>query len=144
MSKTQNPPEPEPTENHVVDAQGCIILELGGQAYTLRPSYRAIQNIERETGRSLFSLANVSVHSCLALDDMTTIVVEMWKAYGATLPDNDPLASTYRAPNPERVGTLLYDYGTVKANSRIGIVLMGAATGGYNAQGEPKATGNKS
>lgn len=117
------------------ETRGEISLELGGAKYVLRPSYEAIQSIEKKTGRGLIALARECSNGSLSLGDVALIVAECVRAYGRAHDDRHLAASS-----AERFAEMILDSdgGLLVAADRIALLLMLAATGGYTAAGELK------
>jgi hypothetical protein len=130
----------EGAEEVVVDTRGQIMVPLEGQDFVLRPSFEAIEEIEKALGKSHEQLAHEAVRMQLTYAELGVICVEMMKAHARARPD-DPLVTTYRGAKVDRVKAMIYDAGKARISTRIAVVLVGALSGGYTASGEPKATG---
>lgn len=122
-----------------VDTRGRISVPLGGADYMLRPSYEAIETIEKLLGRSLHVLAGQAVQGSLGMADMGVICAEMMKAEGKANPEAGP---SYSGANPKKLAQLIMEAGTPAITARLAIILIGALTGGYTASGEPKPATN--
>jgi len=122
-----------------VNASGEISITLDAE-YVLRPSYAAISAIEDKTGRSVIELANDAAQGGLKLRESAIIAAAMMRAWGneATGIGDEVQAGAARS-NEARVGELIYEAGLPKINTRLAIVLIGAATGGYTISGKAKA-----
>ena len=117
---------------------GEISLPLDGQQYQLRPSRKAISNIEQQL-RSLPQLAADARSGMLSIEEMGLIAAELMRAFGEANPE-DPLVRDYKGAKPDVLADLIYEAGAPAINSRLMLVLIGALTGGYTASGEAKPT----
>ena len=127
--------------------RGEVDIELEGQQFILRPSYTAIIEAEKATGKSLVKLATAAGDGELSLTDTAIVITEMIKAQGKAANDMN-LAGV----NALRIGELIAEYGLMQTQLRLVIALTNAATGGckadgtpkdYDPPGEAKATGRK-
>jgi hypothetical protein len=122
-----------------VNASGEISITLDAE-YVLRPSYAAINEIEERTGRSIIELANAAATGTLKLKESATICAAFMRAWGKEATGiGDEVQAACANANDAKVGELVYDAGLPKINTRIAIVLIGAATGGYTSAGKAKA-----
>ncbi|MGY2732813.1 hypothetical protein [Sphingomonas sp. UYP23] len=121
-------PEAQPSAN---PERGEHELELGGIVYRLRPSFAANVAIERQTGQSLISLAQLGSTSSLTLSQIGIIAAEWIKA-GA----EDGLTRNVGA---DRIAELAYEEGLPSVLSRLTICLVDSCTGGRTAEGNAKA-----
>ena len=117
--------------------RGEVSLELGGVEYVLRPSYEAISAFEAQTNRSLIDLARAAGDGQLKLGEAAVIVTECIKAHGRSIDDK-----AMAAFNAKRIGELIQEAegGFLIVIKRLELLLFMAATGGYTASGEVKAT----
>lgn len=117
------------------ETRGEIALDLCGTEYVLRPSYEAIQAIEKKLGRGLLALARAGGEGDLTLGETAIIATECIKAYGRAV-DNKMLA----ASSPERIAELIYETpdGQAGVMGRLSMMLGLAVTGGYDKSGELK------
>ena len=120
--------------------RGEISVEMEGVEYVLRPSFEAISAFETQTNRSLIDLARAAGDGQLKMGEAAVIVTECIKAHGRAV-DDKGMASF----NPKRVGELIQeaDGGLLIVMKRLELLLFMAATGGYTASGEVKATTKK-
>lgn len=118
--------------------RGEVTIELEGVAYTLRPSYEAIVEIERVTDDTLVSLAQAGLSFTLPLAKTAIVATELIKAHGRATDDR-----AMAAFNVAGVGGLIFDAGSYQIGAIIGAVLSGAASGAYTPSGERKATETK-
>jgi hypothetical protein len=125
-------------EKEEVDLLGQLSVKLGDVEYTLRPSRQAISNIERTLGKSLTQLAVQCGSLALSVDELGVCVAEMMRATAVFDPN---AGADYKGAKPERCADLIFENGPVDVARRVAIILTGALTGGYTAQGEPKAAG---
>ena len=136
---------PETTEETSVeepklDVLGQLWVELEGEKYMLRPSRQAIANIERALGKSLTTLATQAGSFALSTDELGVCVTELMAAYGRF---NPQAGAVYKAAKPQRIADLIFEAGPVAVSGRLGVIFVGALSGGYTATGEPKAAGNQ-
>lgn len=122
-----------------VDTRGHITVPLDGVEFTLRPSFEAISQIERLTGKSHERLAHDSIQQNLSYGELALICCEMMKAHAKANP-KDPMRSSYSGAKPEKLEKLIYAAGKVRINVRVTVVLTAALSGGYTAEGEVVAT----
>lgn len=117
------------------ETRGEISLELGGTDYVLRPSYQAIQAIERKTGKGLLALARLAGEGELTLADTAMIAAECIRAYGNAIDDKMLAASS-----PEGIAEKVIEAenGIAGAMATVAVMLGLAATGGYTTSGELK------
>jgi cyanate permease len=118
--------------------RGEVTIELEGVAYTLRPSYEAIVEIERLTDDTLVSLAQAGLSFTMPLAKTAIVATELIKAHGRATEDH-----AMAAFNVAGVGGLIFDAGSYQIGAIIGAVLSGAASGAYTPSGERKATETK-
>ncbi|HEY1605623.1 MAG TPA: GTA-gp10 family protein [Allosphingosinicella sp.] len=137
MGDRKGPPKPPeaPTLDDL-DTSGQITLPLGGEDYVMRPSWEAIQSIERQL-RPLFDLAGAANLGKLTIEEMAVIAAAMMRAHGKAAPE-DANARTYNNADVGRLAELIYEAGAPRVCARLSIVLIGALTGGYTAAGERK------
>ena len=128
----------ESEELHV-DVQGHITVPLDGTEFVLRPSFKALQNIERLTGKDHAELTHMAVQQRMHYDDMAIIISEMMKAYGEANP-GDPLVTSYLHAKPESLAPLIFEVGKTRICIRLAVILVAALSGGYTPEGELKAT----
>lgn len=114
--------------------RGEISLTLDGRDWVLRPSFTAIQQFETETGKGLLVLAD-SV-ATLKLAELAAIVAACIRAGGEA--SSNAVAKSVKT---ERIAELMIEApgGLMLVARVLRVLLFGAATGGYNAKGEPRA-----
>lgn len=119
------------------ETRGEVSLELGGVEYVLRPSYEAISAFEAQTNRSLIDLVRAAGDGQLKLGEASVIVTECIKAHGRSIDDK-----AMAVFNAKRIGELIQEAegGFLIVIKRLELLLFMAATGGYTASGEVKAT----
>lgn len=130
-SKAMTATAPEPAN----ELRGEVDIVLEGEQFILRPSHTAIQNIERETGKTMVQLAIASDEQALPIEHCAIIVGEMIRAWGKATDHH-----VGKHVNNRRIGELLFEHGLLAVMPRINLVLTMAATGGCLASGEPKPT----
>lgn len=115
------------------ETRGEIGLELGGTDYVLRPSYEAIQSIEKKTGKGIMALARDAARIELTLQETAIIAAECIRAQGRATDDR-----MLAAVNADRIGELIIETegGIAGVMGRIMVLLELAATGGYDRSGE--------
>jgi hypothetical protein len=121
-----------------VDVRGQGEITLGGETYRLRPSWEAIEEIERQT-RPLYVLASIATTGGLTLVEIGVILTEMLKAQGRTMDEGERLRTTYLNGKRENWSRLAYEESAPKVCAILGGVLLAAVRGGYTAEGEAKA-----
>jgi hypothetical protein len=130
-------PVAESEEVHV-DVQGQITVPLDAE-YVLRPSFKALQNIERLSGKDHAQLAHDAIQQRMSYDDMAIVICEMMKAHGEANP-SDPLKTTYLHAKPESLAPHIFAAGKTKICIRLAILLVASLSGGYTPEGELRAT----
>ncbi|HEX8578320.1 MAG TPA: GTA-gp10 family protein [Allosphingosinicella sp.] len=120
----------EPQANEI---RGEVDLELEGERFVLRPSYTALVEIEKATGKGLIQLASEASDGELTLGHAAVIVTLLIQAWGKATGNG-----RVQAVCAERIGELLYEFGLMKVNLRLAYVLGLAATGGCRADGTPR------
>lgn len=126
---------PKTKKKPVLDARGRMLAPLGGAEYVLRPSFEALEAIERQLGRSLHQLAFQGLQGGLSLTDLAVIVAECMRAHGRAEPDAGP---SYREAKAEKLARLIMEAGQTHITARIAVLLTEAITGGFTAEGEAK------
>lgn len=115
------------------EERGEVTISLEGVDYGMRPSFEAIERIERTLGRSLTDLARAANAGGLTLRETAEIVTACIAAYGKS--EDQPQLAAFK---PERVAGLLFVEGVSKAFPRVAILLFAALTGGVDASGKLK------
>lgn len=129
MSNDQAP-APAATANEL---RGEADLELEGQRFVLRPSYEAVLEAEKLTGKGLIQLATEAADGELTAGHAAIIVTLFIRAWGKAQG-----CQQTQAVQVPRIGELLHEYGLMRVNLRLAYVLGNAATGGCKADGTPK------
>lgn len=135
-------PKPDAAETPLVDTRGQITVTLAAAEYVLRPTFEAIQAAERLIA-PLTELTHLAAAQRLTIDQMATLCAEFMKAHGKTLAADDPTRADHIAAKPERLAKLIYNAGSPKVNGRLTVLLLGALSGGYDAEGESTAPAAK-
>jgi hypothetical protein len=117
--------------------RGEMTITLDQTEFVMRPSYDAIQKMEAQTGSSLLQLAQAAGDGSITTGDAAIVVAECIRAAGEANGD-----ANAAGVNSARIGRLLMEVGMLIVAKRIELLLFLAATGGYTASGEVKATGN--
>ena len=115
--------------------RGEASLTLAGTVMGLRPSFEALDAIEKALGRGLVDLATAAIHKQLRMSETGQIACELIRAFGRDADDAGASKST--AP---RVTELIMasEGGLLAAMQTIGGVLAIAVNGGYDTQGNLK------
>ncbi|MBB4618959.1 GTA-gp10 family protein [Sphingomonas abaci] len=115
--------------------RGEASLTLAGTVMGLRPSFEALDAIEKTLGRGLVDLATAAIHKQLRMSETGQIACELIRAFGRDADDAGASKST--AP---RVTELIMasEGGLLAAMQTIGGVLAIAVNGGYDTQGNLK------
>lgn len=129
------------SEHQVNAERGEVAIVLDGKSYPMRPSFEAMQAIERGTGSALPELVHKMIRRpCgLSLSDMALIVTETVRAAGKDRDDK-----MLQAWEPARVGELIYSGGWPKALEAIEKLLINACNGGAAPKPGKKAEGTES
>lgn len=110
------------------EERGEVGIRLDGKLYPMRPSFTAMLNIERKTGRTLVSLSAsfaAGRFGGLPLEELAIIVVEGIHAAGAER--NEQMLQGF---DTTRVAEHLFDGGLLEAMEPIDNFLKNALTGG--------------
>ena len=131
-SRAETPARPANAE------RGEISLVLDGGTFVLRPTYEAIMAFEEAAGKGLLQLAREAVQGQLRTAEVAQIVTECIRAWGRATGQKST-----QAVNAVRIAELIHEseIGLRGAMDTLAALLSMAATGGYTAQGEVKATG---
>lgn len=127
---------PTPSAGTANDVRGEVDILLEGVNYVMRPSFDAIQAIEKKLGRGLLELGQAAYNNTLSTIDIATIATLCIHAEGKA--KNDQSMQHFDIGT---VAPLLHEEpgGFMIAALRIQRLLLNASTGGYTATGEPKA-----
>ena len=106
--------------------RGEVPIVLGGKTYPMRPSYAAIQAIERQHG-SILALATRLAHPLhrLPIDTMAFIVTECIRAAGKDRGDKMLLGVSQ-----ERISEMISEQGVVTVVDALDVFLVNMITGG--------------
>lgn len=123
-----------------VEDRGEFSLLLAGTTMGLRPSYEAIDAIEKTLGRGAVDIARQALAAKLSMGEVAQVACECIRAWGRDADDKGAAGS-----NPVRVGQLIYDSpeGLHGALQTIAAMLSLVVTGGYTASGELKPSTTK-
>ncbi|MBB4618676.1 hypothetical protein [Sphingomonas abaci] len=115
--------------------RGEASLTLAGTVMGLRPSFEALDAIEKALGRGLVDLAGAAIRKELRMSETGQIACELIRAFGRDADDAGASKST--AP---RVTELIMasEGGLLAAMQTISGVLAIAVNGGYDTQGNLK------
>lgn len=127
------------TTRSPVEDRGELALTLDGMLFGLRPSYEAIDAIEKALGRGLVDVARDALSAKLSLGATAQIACECIRAWGRETQDKN--ASGANAP---RIARLILDSegGFHAVLQTVSAMLSLAVTGGYDSAGnlKPPAT----
>ncbi|CAB4176574.1 Phage tail tube protein, GTA-gp10 [uncultured Caudovirales phage] len=105
--------------------RGDAEVTLGDTAYTLRPTFEALQEIERLTGLGLIPLAR-RFHSLeFGVGDVKNVLVPAIKAGGGKVPDN--------------IGKLIIEAGIMNLGGVVATFLVSALAGGEEKKADAPA-----
>lgn len=127
-------------ETIALDTRGQIAVELDGTQFTLRPSFEAILEAEKQTGLNLYELATLAANSRMSIDQIAIVVAATMRAHGKANPE-DPLKSSYVGAKAETLAPMIYEACSSRVMGRVAVLLAGAVMGGYTASGEAKTPG---
>ncbi len=118
-----------------VEDRGELTLSLAGAEMGLRPSYEAIDAIERALGRGLVDVARAALNGTLTLGETAQVAAEAIRAWGRDADSKDAAGAS-----ATRIGKLILDsddgfHGNLKTLSAM---LSLAVTGGYDSSGNLK------
>ncbi|MBM6576343.1 hypothetical protein KCP91_08155 [Microvirga sp. SRT01] len=118
-----------------VSDRGEASLVLAGATMGLRPSFEALDAIEKTLGRGLVDLAGSAIRKELSMSETGQIACELIRAFGRESDDEGAARS-----NAPRVTKLIMasDGGLLEAMKTIGGVLAIAVNGGYDTEGNMK------
>jgi hypothetical protein len=118
-----------------VEDRGEFSLLLAGTSMGLRPSYEAIDAIEKTLGRGAVDITRQALAGKLSMGETAQVACECIRAWGREAEDKGAAAS-----NPVKVGQLIYDSpdGLHGALQTIAAMLSLVVTGGYTSSGELK------
>lgn len=118
----------------VNELRGEAEIVLGRATYGMRPSYEAIVEIEKATGKTIGVMAVAASNVALPVSTLAIVVAELIKAWGRATKD----ASAAHV-GAGKIGSLIVETSVVAASLGVAKVLTDAVTGGYTASGEAKA-----
>ena len=99
---------------------GEVEIELDGRAYTMRPCFQALAEIEAATGTGIMALVRRFAGKSFGIGDVTAVVTAGLKAAG------EPASQ-------EKVGELIFKTGLLKAATPAGEFLWAALGGTRDA-----------
>ena len=125
----------KPTARATVEDRGEFGLTLAGVTMGLRPSYEAIDAVEKALGRGVLDVTRDALAGRLSMGETAQVACECIRAWGREAEDKGAAAS-----NPVKVGQLIYDSpdGLHGALQTIAAMLSLVVTGGYTSSGELK------
>lgn len=128
------------TSRATVGDRGEYSLMLAGVMMGLRPSYEAIDAVEKALGRGVLDVARDALAGRLSMGATAQIACECIRAWGREANDKGAAGS-----NPVRIGQLIYDSedGLHGAQKTVAAMLSLVVTGGYSASGELKPATTK-
>ncbi len=125
------------------DTRGEVSLKLEGEEFVLRPSWDAINELERECGDSVVALAQRAYAGSLRSGEVACIAAACIRAWGRD--HDDDQGRIARNVQTDRVGRLIMDseLGLAGVQGLLAVLLSLASTGGYTPSGERKAATKK-
>jgi hypothetical protein len=128
------------TSRPAIEDRGEYNLNLAGAVMGLRPSYEAIDAIEKTLGRGIIDLAQTAIAAKLSMGDTAQIVCECVRAWGRETQDKGA-----EGANAVRIGQLIYDApgGCYAVQKTVAGMLSLVVTGGYTSAGELKPSTTK-
>ena len=102
--------------------RGEVEIELGGRRFVMRPSFQAIAEMEKQTGRGLIELLQSLSDGGLKVSELAAIITAGLKAAG-------------EPARYDKVGALLLEGGLEGIVPPVGEFLVGALTGGRQPSG---------
>lgn len=123
-----------------VEDRGEFSLVLASATMGLRPSYEAIDAIEKTLGCGAIDIARKALAGTLSMGETAQVACECVRAWGREVDDKGASGS-----NAVRIGHLIYDSpgGLHDALKTIAAMLSLVVTGGYTASGELKPATTK-
>ena len=88
--------------------RGEVTLTLGGTDYVLRPTFDAVEKIERTTGLGLVSLVMRFARMEFSLSDIKAVLSHSIKAAGQKVPDN--IGDMIMDAGPRNLAPICTDY----------------------------------
>lgn len=104
------------------ELRGETSVTLGGTDYVLRPTFEALQEIERLTGLGLVPLAKKFLAQEFGVSDIRAVLIPAIKAGGAKAPDE--------------LGKLIMQAGPINLGGKIASFLTIALSGGEEKNAE--------
>lgn len=123
------------TTRSTVEDRGEFSLLLAGTTMGLRPSYEAIDAVEKTLGRGVLAVTREALAGRLSMGETAQVACECIRAWGREANDTGAAGS-----NAVRIGQLIYDSpdGLHGAQQTIAAMLSLVVTGGYLSSGELK------
>ena len=117
--------------------RGELSITLDGAEYVLRPSFEAISAFEAATGKGIIQLTRDAINGGMTTGALAQIVAETMRAQGRA--SGDKILAASQTPTVARL--IIESEGGVHAAMQVVASLLAlAASGGYTASGELKAT----
>ena len=116
--------------------RGEVPILLDGKVYPMRPSYAAIQAIERAHGPILSLVTRLS-HPLqrLTIDELATIITETVRAAGKDRDD-----AMLKGVQKDRIAELVFEEGVIRVVESLEVLLVNMITGGSKGGGKSKKT----
>jgi hypothetical protein len=102
--------------------RGEVEIELGGRRFVMRPTFQAIAEMEKQTGRGVIELLQSLSDGGLKVSELAAIITAGLKAAG-------------EPARYDKVGALLLEGGLEGIVPPVGEFLIGALTGGRELGG---------
>lgn len=130
----------KPVARATVEDRGEFALNLAGVTMGLRPSYEAIDAVEKALGRGVLDVTRDALAGRLSMGETAQVACECVRAWGRETNDKGAAGS-----NAVRIGQLIYDSegGLHGAQQTVAAMLSLVVTGGYSASGELKPATTK-
>lgn len=130
----------KPVARATVEDRGEFGLTLAGVTMGLRPSYEAIDAVEKALGRGVLDVTRDALAGRLSMGQTAQVACECIRAWGREANDKGAAGS-----NAVRIGQLIYDSegGLHVAQQTVAAMLSLVVTGGYSASGELKPATTK-
>ena len=123
------------------NTRGEVTVHLDGCDFGIRPSFEAIEAVEKKLGKGLGLVFFEAANGRTTLSELAVIVCEFINAWGRAQQAagvDDAVTRGAAGANADRVKRLIYEAGFDNVIGRVQVVLLGAVTGGVTASGEWK------
>jgi len=114
-----------------MDVIGCTEVEINGEKYKAKPSFKALITIEEIAGCSLVKICGRFSKSDMRINDVAAIL------YGCIKAEHKGFVMSY-----EQFGELVYADSLKNGMSKLSIIAVGIVTNVLTGNTEKKSTGN--